>query len=211
MVRLKIMAAACLIVPVAALAQTTYDYSGALMNGTQAMVSDNPYEPLVTTTPINFSASGAITLAEPLGANLDNVSVNPLSFAFQVNGYIGIDAVGPSVSILAPQNTGDSFVFSTNANGAITNWSISLSSYQEEARGDLTTAYQSTPGGDSFTEQFGAFPDQPLSNKATLSNSIAGVWSGPASAAPEIDPADTIAGLTILAGLVLVSRGRRSA
>ncbi|HTT05952.1 MAG TPA: hypothetical protein VMF64_11740 [Steroidobacteraceae bacterium] len=210
MVRLKVIAAACLIVPVATLAQTTYDYSGELMNGTQSYVGINPYVPIITTTPIDLAVSGALTLAEPLGANLHKVSVNPLSFAFQVNGA-GFDAAGPSAPMYPPQNTGDSFIFSTNAIGAITNWSVSLSSSLEQVRGPLTINFQSSPDGDSYIAQEGGFPGGALSSEAMVSNTIAGVWSGPPSAAPEIDPADTMSGLTILAGLLLVSRGRRSA
>jgi hypothetical protein len=112
------------------------------------------------------------------------------------------------------------FAFSTNGNGAIDGWSISLDGSVPGPGGYTLTATSVDIGGvggdavtlsSSCTAYFSAPPGAPQSFScgATGSNSKAGVWTPPAARAPEIDPASVASGLTLLLGGIAVMCGRR--
>jgi len=193
--------------PISANAQsTTYTYQGDAFTAGSVNLTP-PAGSTSINLPRNFGVgtlNGFIILSAPLGDNLNNVSVMP---AF-------VD-----ISTGSPLFRGD-FTFSTNANGAIDGWSISLAGTVGGPGGYGLTATSvdiGGVGGDSATlsTTCTAFfppslrPPQTFSCGATGSNTTPGVWTSPAAQAPEMDPASAASGLTLLLGGVAVLRGRR--
>ena len=205
---LGLLAVGTLAGPIAANAQsTTYTYQGAALdvmlniNAPAGWTSIN-VPPNIAVGPLN----GFITLSAPLGDNLNDVSVTPT--------YIGIYSDSPLFKGV--------FAFSTNGNGAIDGWSMSLNGDVPGPGGYTHTATSvdfGGVGGDSATMStnctayvsapFGPSP-QNFSCGSTGSNTTPGVWTGPPTRAPEIDPASAAGGLSLLLGGVAVLRGRRT-
>jgi hypothetical protein len=195
--------------PISANAQaTTYTYQGDAFTGSAGSVNSTPPAGWTSiNVPRNFGVgtlNGFIILSAPLGDNLNNVSVTP---AF-------VD-----ISTGSPLFRGD-FTFSTNANGAIDGWSMSLNGSVPGPGGYELTATSvdiGGVGGDSATMSATctAFfspslkPPQSFACGTSGSNMKPGVWTSPAAKAPEIDPASAVSGLTLLLGGVAVLRGRR--
>jgi hypothetical protein len=190
--------------PISANAQpTTYTYQGAPLFG-GFDISPPAGASSFTVPPIGVSTlNGFIILSAPLGDNLNNVSVTP--------AFVDISTGAP------PLFRGD-FTFSTNANGAIDGWSISLDGSVPGPGGYELTATSVDirgVGGDSATLSatctafFTLGSPQRFGCGSSGGNTTPGVWTSPATKAPEIDPASAAAGVTLLFGGLAVLRGRR--
>jgi hypothetical protein len=193
--------------PIVANAQsTTYTYQGdAFTAGGSNM--NPPAGWTSINVPRNFGVgplNGFITLSAPLGDNLNNVSVTPT--------FVDISTGSPLFRGV--------FTFSTNGNGAIDGWSMSLDGSVSGPGGYGLTATSvdiGGVGGDSATMSTTctAFfspslqPPQSFPCGSSGSNTTPGVWTSPAAQAPEMDPASAASGLTLLLGGVAVLRGRR--
>jgi hypothetical protein len=185
---------ACGFAPMIAGAQTeTLDYTGAAFTP----VSINGHSGISNVT-------GEIVLSAPLGANLTNATVVPVSWSFN----------DPNLnSTLA--GTTDSFAFTT-VNGVITGWNIDVSFSNTVAKANtFSSIILNNVGGDTYTTGYSApaskckaDPDPCFSLTQTTTHGSFSVV-GAAAAAPEIDPASAFSGLAMLAGGLLVLRGRR--
>jgi hypothetical protein len=197
---------------ISAIAQsTTYTYQGAAFtDGSLNIPAPAGWTSL--SVPPNIEVvplSGFIRLSAPLGDNLNNVSVTPT--------YVDITSGDPFGSALFR----GVFAFSTNANGAIDGWSISLDGSVPGPGGHTLTATSvdmGGVGGDSATLSTTCTAFFPAGSPrdfesfgcgSTGSNTTPGVWTSPAAKAPEIDPASAATGLTLLLGGLAVLRGRR--
>jgi hypothetical protein len=202
------VAVALLAGPMCANAQsTTYTYQGDAFTAGSLSITP-PAGATSFTMPPNLGVgplNGFITLSAPLGDNLNNVNVTPTFVDILSGGNPLFRGV---------------FAFSTNGNGAIDGWSISLDGSVPGPGGYTLTATSVDIGGvggdavtlsSSCTAYFSAPPGAPQSFScgATGSNSKAGVWTSPAARAPEIDPASVASGLTLLLGGFAVMCGRR--
>ena len=106
----------CFALPGTALADSTYAYTGQPYNPNPPTFCIGTYAAVCS----SIGVSGTLTLASPLGDNLNNEFVTPLAFAFSG----GTDAF---LLTQATLYTVESFQFSTDANGNITAWGITLS------------------------------------------------------------------------------------
>lgn len=185
---------ACGFVPVLAGAQTeTLDYTGAAF--TPVSINGQSGIPNI---------SGEIQLSAPLGANLTNAAVVPVSWSFNdpmLNSVIA--STGPCC-------TTDSFAFTT-VNGVITGWNVDVSFLNSTATSKTwSSIILSDVGGDTYTTGYSTptckgNPDPCFLLKQTTTP---GSWSA-AHAAPEVDPATAAGGLVLLLGGVAVLRGRK--
>ena len=199
--------------PIIANAQsTTYTYQGDAFTAGAAGV--NFPSPPAGWTSINVPRNigvgpinGFITLSAPLGDNLNDFSVTPTRIQMFSGGLRSLDFL-------------NTVAFSTNANGAIDGWSMSLAGTVGGPGGwsqTMTSSDIGGVGGDSATMSTTctAFfspslqPPQSFPCGSSGSNTTPGVWTSPAAQAPEIDPASATSGLTLLLGGVAVLRGRR--
>jgi hypothetical protein len=199
------VAVALLAGPISANAQpTTYTYQGdAFTAGTYDLNPPAGFTGVLV--PPNFGVgplNGFITLSAPLGDNLNNVTVTPTF----VDISSDINTLFKGV-----------FVFSTNGQGAIDRWSMSLDGSYNGFSGLTLTATSSDIGGvggdsvamsETCTAFFPLQPPQRFACGDTGSNMKPGVWTSP-TRAPEIDPASAASGLTLLLGGVAVLCGRR--
>lgn len=178
--------------------ETTYDYTGATMSGT---IQFDPYQyspPQACTGCL--ALDGTMVLSNPLGDNLSNVQITPLSSAFGFNVPPG----NPS-GVMIPT----SIDISTDAQGQITAWNVALTSdgggsayqfYATIASGGDGGVYMQN--GDNITNAY----------IYTVSNTVSGSWIDPPSfmAAPEIGLEGSIPALTLLIGWVLLLQGKKS-
>jgi hypothetical protein len=196
--------AACLIAaPVAVRAQIeTLDYQGSIMNGS---VSQSGYAP-----PGPFAFSGSIVLNSPLGANLNDATIVPMSWSF--NSPLG--ELSSTFAAQQPDDSGATFEFST-VKGKISGWSIDLFGGIDE--GTNSPSYETGSiglGGDSYSGGFSspscnAPPGVPTPCFAVaFANSKPGAWTASVNV-PELDPASLAGSLTLLLGGLAVLRGRR--
>jgi hypothetical protein len=180
-------------------AQETLDYTGQLMVGTLTGAGSPP----VTTQII-----GDVILAQALAPNEINQIVTPTTYN-----------LGPLMTPLTTQPTYSGFVgnaplfeFSTDANGAITQWTVLLSAFAPGQSASLSL----TQAGDQYSSQMSdgycAFHGD--CGEYIASNHAAGSWVDPPSAkstvqAPEFDWSRAIAALTLLCAAVLVIKDSR--
>ena len=188
---------ACGFMPMIAGAQTeTLDYTGAAF--TPVSINVHFGIPYIT---------GEIQLSAPLGANLTDATVVPVSWSFNDPNLSSV------VASTGPCCTTDSFSFTT-VNGVITGWDVDVSYLNSTGTsktwssiilsgvtGDTYKTGYSTPGckGD---------PDPCFSLTQTTTP---GSWSASVAAAPEIDPTSAAGGLALLLGGLAVLRGRKGA
>ncbi len=148
--------------------------------------------------------TGSVVLGTALGQNGEFV-VTPLSYTFSLDGKVVISGKSSAPSA----NQGASFDFTTT-NGVVTDFDVALSLVK--TKGTATTALGitlSSTQGDVYEAEY---------SKGIISDLTEGVSSGGGTwtvkgggiAAPEMDPSSALAALTLLAGGVLVLRGRRS-
>ncbi len=166
--------------------------------------------------------TGQIVLSAPLGDNLSNVAVAPSSYSFDSNTQFGgIYLSSQSPFRNAPGNYA-SFLFSTNASGMVTGWSISVVGGIFGGTNSPSSATVTiSNSGDSFSTGFsspscaapngGACYSVRESNTSPGSFSVSGSSGGGSggAAAPEIDPRSAISALTLLLGVLAVLRGPR--
>jgi len=165
--------------------ETTYDYTG------------NPFTDVAGQYTTSDLVSVSITLAAPLGdnLNLDSDSETPLSFTFS-----------DGVQTITPANADyPEFHFSTNSAGVITQWDVQAQTPSDSL---IVTDNEMDKGGPAISDhgQVGISGN----DFGTVQDDL-GVWTEQsATAAPELDPASTASALTLLAGVLLVIRGRRT-
>jgi hypothetical protein len=195
----------------AAAAQEVLDYQGLpFTNMTVAAPGSGSGAILdVVTSPL----MGSITLAAPLGDNLHDAVVDPTSVNFSATPALAFFPV-------ASPDYSYAFMFSTNNVGAITGWSFSISngtgggsntegfvSYTSEASGgtgeDSAYSTLTSPYINPITSPPGCCESSGYVDKP-------GSWTL-ARAVPEIDPASSVGGLTLLLGGLAIACGRRPA
>ncbi len=110
-------------------ASTTYNFTG------------NPFTFFsgAVTCPPDCNISGFFTLAQPLGPNLSNVSISPLSYSANV---------GNTTFTSANTTSGGFASISTDASGNIIAWSITLST----SNASFSTVNLPTGSSDTFTQ-----------------------------------------------------------
>jgi hypothetical protein len=197
-----------LLAPMLANSQTeTLDYSGSPF--TSLTIDGNLSNGLANAIPENV---GELVFGSPLGPNLNNVAVTPVSWSFDGStqfGSVYLNSSSPFVDSM-------SFLFSTDANGVPTAWSINvLGGILSGTNAPSFASVIIGNSGDSFSTGFsnpscGAPPGVPVSCYfVSENNAAAGDWKTTVAKAPEIDPASAAGGLTILLGGLAVLGGRR--
>jgi hypothetical protein len=199
--------------PMAANAQTeTLDYIGSPF--TSRSIDGNLTNGLANSIPEN---AGELVFGSPLGDNLHNVAVTPVSWSFDSNTQFGSIYLNSHNPAAADPGDSMSFLFSTDAHGLITGWSIAVVGGIFEGTNSPSFA-QITIGnaGDTFSTGFSSPecavpPGVPAPcYTVTESNAAAGSWSSTVARAPEIDSTSAASGLTLLLGGIAVLRGRRA-
>jgi hypothetical protein len=179
---------------------TSRNIDGNLTNGLANAIAEN---------------AGELVLSSPLGDNLNNAAVTPLSWSFDSNtqfGSIYLNSHNPAAG-----DPGDSmsFKFSTDANGAITGWSIAViggifEGTNTPSFADITIGN----AGDTFSTGFSspscAAPPPTPCYTVTESNAVSGSWNTTIAQAPEMDSTSAAGALTLLLGCIAVLRGRRA-
>lgn len=197
--------------PVVATAQPeTLDYVGSAF--TNLTISGNLTNGLHSMIPEN---TGEVVLSSPLGDNLHNVAVTPVSWSFDSTTQFGSIYLNSS-NPFSGQSPPPVFMFSTDANGVLTGWNIDIvagifGGTNSPSFADVTI----TNPGDTFSSGFStpscAAPPGVVTPCFNIfeSNSAAGHWSSALTSAPEIDPASAATGLTLFFGALAVMRSKR--
>ena len=113
---------------------------------------------------------GTVTLAAPLAANMSNVTATITAWNFDEENLSGIGPGTPG------SDEGATFIFSTDANGNITDWSVNLY-WTDNSEAPYLIEMTSTPAGDtvSASEQR---TEPPLAEMTVNgSSSTAGTWT----------------------------------
>jgi len=201
----KIIGLLTLLVAPFAFAQETIVYNGATMTGSYFSTD-------TAVLPIDYSViTGDVVLAQALNPNEANQIVTPVSYNF--GG--ALSSSGPGAPCCDVTKNPDLFLFSTQ-NGKIVGWTISLIQYNGA---DLQQSLISTQAGDTYS----AGQEVPSCGSGTwvyqssqcsvytASSSTGGSFVDPPStkAAPELSGEGAMGTLTLLAGALLVMRGRR--
>jgi len=175
-------------------AQTeTLDYTGAAF--TPVSINGHFGIPNIT---------GEIQLSAPLGANLANATVVPVSWSFND------PMLNSVIASKGPCCTTDSFAFTT-LNGVITGWDVDISFANSAAKSSSwSSIILSDVGGDTYTTGYSTPTCKGRLDPcfSLTQTTTPGSWSA-AIAAPEIDPASAAGGLTLLLGGLAVLRGRK--
>jgi hypothetical protein len=186
---------ACGLTPMIAGAQTeTLDYTGA--DFTPVTINGHSGLPNIT---------GEIQLSAPLGANLTDATVVPVSWSFNDPNLNSI------VASSGPCCTTDSFSFTT-VNGVLTGWDIDVSYLNSTATTRTwSSIILSSVDGDTYTTGYSTHncnvsPDPCFT---LIQTTTPGSLTAAVAAAPEIDPASTAGGLALLLGGLAVLRGRK--
>jgi hypothetical protein len=158
---------------------------------------------------------GELVLSSPLGDNLHDFAVTPVSFNFDGNTVFG-PALDSSTNPFTGPADAASFRFSTDAHGMLTAWDIVVSTTIFQGDNPESSAGVTiNNAGDSFSANAGGSfcldPAGPPPGCFTIeaSSALPGVWKASVTSAPEIDPALAAGGLTLLLGGLAVLRGRR--
>jgi hypothetical protein len=186
---------ACGFMPMIAGAQTeTLDYTGA------------PFTPVSINGHFGIpNITGEIQFSAPLGANLTNATVVPVSWSFNDPNLNSV------IASTGPCCTTDSFTFTT-VNGVITGWDVDVSYLNSTADSKTwSSIILSDVSGDTYktgysTPKCKGDPDPCFSLTQTTTP---GSWSASVAAAPEIDPGSAAGGLALLLGGLAVLRGRK--
>jgi hypothetical protein len=179
----------------------TLDYSGGQLTGT--VVQDNyVHGNLVSTSTsaLDGSISGSITLNSPLPSfGTTTVDPNALSGSFDTPFSSNL---GPMVT---PGESSESFTFTTK-NGVIVGWDVELSVCPCYGTQNIST---SSSIGDSYSINLRLSPGS-LGTGYTYAGSAGGAGgSWRAVVAPEIDATSAASGLALLAGGLILLRGRK--
>src|SRR5690348_1106658 len=193
--------------PVLAGAEETLQYIGSPF--TSLTITGNIANALAMDTPPENT--GEIVLAAPLGDNLDDAPVTPLSWSFDDGTSLGGFYLMSELS----SNT-LTFTASTNAQGNLTAWSINAGGNDFGSTNTPSFATMTIAnGGDSFAVGESGFECSPPPGGLTPcynvseSNSSPGIWKAEVSSVPEIDMASAYAALTVLLGGLAILRGAR--
>jgi hypothetical protein len=204
-------------------ADATYDYTGQMMSGMGYYTVDNPSPNEPSSGSLSgypLTLEGTITLAAPLAPNLSNFPVTPIYalFGFGIPDTGGpLILTGPDPSYAGPgvggnvnANTALQFTslnFSTDSTGAITGWDLAMAGTPLSFESFTATTTQS---GDS-AQYLNVEPNFGGVNQYDVgANSTPGAWTEVTpSPAPEIDPGMAGSGLTLLAGMLAIVRGRK--
>ena len=215
---LGLFAATALMGSLPALASSeTLDYTSAALGSSW---SNGTFVGEVDGSASTFSM--ALTLSAPLAANLNdaNESSSVTGLAFTVDPTTGS---AYSLSLSPSQAQGSSFNFTTNSAGVITGWNFTAgatssspyvlfhscsneacaaASYAGQYYGATGDWYDYKPGSGTASDGCTYTP----TNGCGSGNGAVGSW---VVAAPELDPRSIAAGLTLLAGGLMILRGRR--
>ncbi len=147
--------------------------------------------------------AGDLVLATPLGANLVNAAVIPMSWSFDASTQFGSLYLTSNNPFAGQYGNAARFLFSTNARGVITGWGIDISGGILGGTNSPSFASLSLgKGGDTFAEGFAspacAAPPEVAVPCYTLEegNSASGAWRVENSLQPphgHIAPAPTFA------------------
>ncbi len=194
-----------------AFAQTeTLDYSGSAF--TSVSISGNLAS--AERDGILGSNTGQIVLSAPLGDNLNNVAVNPVSYSFDATNAFGALFLTSQGPFRGEPGTYASFLFSTNAAGVLTGWNINLvGGISGGTNSPSHVSMTISNAGDSFAAGFTSpscdSPGGGTCYQIRESNTLPGSFSASSARAPEIDPRSATSALTLLLGGLAVLRGRR--
>jgi hypothetical protein len=185
--------------PMAATAQDeTLNYSGGSITGS---VEEDDYVngSLVgsSKSSLDGNISGSITLSSPLPFS-GTTTVDPISGTFFTPFS---DNIGP---LFLPGES-QSFTFTTK-NGAIVGWNIELS--ECPCYGDQGISL-SHSGGDSYSVNVELSPDSDGNGSTFFGSAKGSSGSWKPVAAPEIDATSAASALALLAGGLIVLRGRK--
>lgn len=193
--------------PAFAVAEETLQYIGSPF--TSLTITGNIANALAMDTPPENT--GEIVLAAPLGDNLDNAPITPLSWSFDDSTSLGSFYL---MSQLASNTL--SFTASTNAQGELTAWNVNAAGNDFGSTNTPSFATATITGsGDSFSAGESGFACTPPPGGLTPcfnvseSNSSPGLWKAEVSSVPEIDETSAYAALTVLLGGLAVLRGAR--
>ena len=161
---------------------------------------------------VGEAITGDVVLSAPLLADSTfDSSLTPnevLAYSFSVGGHVVLSSTPGQGH---PGNAGLSFVFTT-VNGVISDYSVGAAySGTKGSQASVVTLSLSQGGGDSYAAAF-SIPGF-ITELTEGTASSPGSWSTESTGsvvAPEIDPQSALAALTLLAGSILVLRGRRS-
>jgi hypothetical protein len=199
--------------PVIATAQTeTLDYVGSAF--TSLTIDGNLSNGLQNTIPEN---TGELVLSSPLGDNLHNAPITPISWSFDTTTQFGSLYLNSKYTLGAP-GAPPLFLFSTDANGVLTGWNIDiLAGILGGTNSPSFASVTITNAGDTYSSGFstpscGAPPGVVTPCfRVSESNAAPGKWSSAVSSAPEMDPASAASGLTLLFGVLALMRSTRRA
>jgi hypothetical protein len=156
--------------------------------------------------------TGVIVLGAPLGDNLNNVAVTPLSWSFDSDTPLGSELLDSGNPLCCSSM---SFTVSTNGQGGLISWSINAEGTVESTNSPSSAAVTITNGGDSFSGTFSTPACNAPPGVSTPcfdvieSNSAPGSWKTGISPVPEIDATSSYAALSLLLGGLAVLRGGR--
>jgi hypothetical protein len=207
-------------------AQTTYDYSGTPMSGTEVGSFIGPGGEGATYSYCCTTLDGSMTLTSPLAPNLNNAVVDPIAVTFSFASIGGAMGTPPGANPGAPYSVGKTggavltfpgefggssalpallatFTVSTNSAGQIT--SANVQGGTPMSGSPVNWEFTSTSAGDTLTANTGTHGPN-----YTLSSNTQGSWNTvPTQSVPEIDAGGAPAALTMLGAVVVLLRGRR--
>ena len=183
---MKFTALLLLLIPTAACAQYSYDYTSGPIFSTS---TNTTFLPLPM---IGSDITGIITLSQELPES-GTVTVTPLTTEFMLGDVFSINATGSTLI--------DTYTFTTQ-DGMLTSFSL-----DEENPPFTSIVADSASNNVTVNVGYSLDPSQQMTIEGT-----AGTFSGPGlHGAPEIDPDGAVAGLTLLIGMLTVMRGRGAA
>jgi hypothetical protein len=205
---LGMAAAAMLCAPLVNAQTETLDYTGSAFTNVNISGNNQGFANPIQNT-------GELVLSSPLGDNLHDLAVIPVSFSFDGNTVFGAALDSSINSFTGPADVA-SFRFSTDAHGMLTAWDIVVSTAIFQGDNPESSAgITINTAGDSFSADAGGSfcldPAGPPPGCFTIeaSSALPGVWKASVTRAPEIDPALAGSGLTLLLGGLAVLRGLR--
>jgi hypothetical protein len=208
--RLGVLALLMVFRPVTAAATETLGYVGSAF--TELTINGNLSNGLQNTIPEN---TGQLVLSSPLGDNLHNAAITPISWSFDSTTQFGSLYLNSNNPFSIPSSP-PLFLFSTDANGVLTGWNIDiLAGILGGTNSPSFASVTISNAGDTYSSGFStpscSAPPGVVTPcfRVSESNSAAGHWSSAVSSAPEIDPASAGSGLTLFFGALAVMRSKR--
>lgn len=209
--RLRLLAPLLVAFHPVAFAQTeTLDYVGSAF--TSLTISGNLGNGLRNVVPEN---TGEVVLSAPLGDNLNNAVLKPISWSFDSTTQFGGLYLNSNSPLAAP-GASPLFMFSTDANGVLTGWNIDIvAGIFSGTNSPSFAAVTIMNAGDAYSSGFSspscAAPPGVVTPcfRIDESNSAPGHWSASISSAPEIDSASAASALTLFLGALAILRSKR--